>query len=166
LDDAVANTAAVDDALAVLIRQVQQDNQPFKLYPEGSRGDEVACADLRRVIEPQQPLGRALSRPCLHLQTLRSRLEALAVEPAAEADDDERRDFAKRAATVRDLFKVWTALDITCRNGIVADFNLTESFCTRGNAMPILLGAGDGSKSVAMYQVLSQLLPTTYLLTY
>ena len=45
------------------------------------------------------------------------------------------------------------SVDVTCRNGIVADFNLTESFCTRANAMPILLGAGDGSKSVAMYKL-------------
>ena len=98
-------------------------------------------------------MGRALRRPCLHLDTLLLRLEQLAIEPAQNDNDDELRECAQRASTLRELFKAWTAVDITCRNGIIADFNLTESFCTRANAMPILLGAGDGSKSVSMYLV-------------
>ena len=143
-----------DDALAALIRQSRLTKQPFVVYPDGPEGDAAARADLRLVIGARQPLGRALRLPCLHLDTLRLRLERLATDPTGDDDADELRGCAQRASTLRELFKVWTAVDVTCRNGIIADFNLTESFCTRANAMPILLGAGDGSKSVAMYQVL------------
>lgn len=143
-----------DDALAALIRESRRTKQPFVVYPDGPKGDAAARADLRLVIGARQPLGRALRLRCLHLDSLLLRLQSLAAEPTGSDDGDELLACAHRATTLRELFKVWTAMDVTCRNGIIADFNLTESFCTRSNAMPILLGAGDGSKSVAMYQVL------------
>ena len=40
-----------------------------------------------------------------------------------------------------------------CRNGSIADFSLVLSGCTRGNAVPLTLGAGQGSKSASLYQI-------------
>ena len=152
IDDS-AGADGPGDALAALIRSVRESGKDSVDYPEGAEGDKAAAAELLRLIDPLQPLGQALRRRVLHLDTLLSRLQGLAADPPLEADESELHSFAARAVTLRHLLKVWTADGITCRNGIVADFNLTASFCTRANTMPILLGAGDGSKAVAMYQV-------------
>ena len=38
-------------------------------------------------------------------------------------------------------------------NGIIVDFSRVLSGCTKGNAVPYTLGAGQGSKGASMYQI-------------
>jgi len=42
---------------------------------------------------------------------------------------------------------------VGCRQGIIADYQDVIAGCTKGNAMITSLGAGDGSKATAMYQI-------------
>ncbi len=52
-----------------------------------------------------------------------------------------------------ELLKKWTDETLVCRNGSIADYSLVLSGCTRGNAVPLTLGAGQGSKSASLYQI-------------
>jgi hypothetical protein len=51
------------------------------------------------------------------------------------------------------ILRAWTDDALTCQNGVVADFSLVLSGCTRGNAVPLQLGAGQGSKGASLYQI-------------
>ena len=88
------------------------------------------------------------------LALLRSHLERLAEEPVApcgaEGADARSRPSAGRK-TLRKLLLAWRSSEVWCRNGIIADFSLVLSGCTKGNAVPYTLGAGAGAKATSMY---------------
>ena len=54
---------------------------------------------------------------------------------------------------LRRLLDAWGSRAFVCRNGIIADWNITIALCTAGNAVPLTLGAGSASKSTAMYSI-------------
>lgn len=51
------------------------------------------------------------------------------------------------------ILSAWTDDTLTCRNGIIADYSLVLSGCTKGNAVPLTTGAGQGSKAACFYQI-------------
>ena len=127
----------------------------------GGAGDEARRARLSQLLQPSEPLGAAL---LAHRRTeldesehdalgaLRQRLVELCAEPpGADADEAALERDARREAALSNLFAQWGGM--SCRNAIIADFNICLSGCIRGNAVPYSLGAGAGSKGAAMYQI-------------
>jgi hypothetical protein len=75
-------------------------------------------------------------------------------------EDDVKRAVKLEAGTdgrpglrLRRLLDAWGSRAFVCRNGIIADWNITIAVCTAGNAVPLTLGAGSASKSTAMYSI-------------
>ena len=119
-----------------------------------------ARATLRCLVAPDQPLGKVLRSG--DFCELRNRIRVLAMEPLPAPTDAEKvADYKlgekRRAKEMLLLLEQWTwsstGEKMACRNGLIADFNLVNAGCVRGNSVPYSLGAGAGSKSGAMYQI-------------
>jgi hypothetical protein len=115
----------------------------------GNSPDATAglCKVLRDMITENQEFVDVLAAPELHL--VRARLMKLTEEPT----DIESEDAVQSTSMLVQILEAWTENKVTCRNSIIADFSLVLSGCTRGNAVPYSLGAGQGSKSASLYQI-------------
>ena len=166
-------TAAVHQ-LAWLVQTATTERRPCPFLDEGvydsAQKDPLAVEHkhvvaiarnmLRQLVAPGQPLRKVLHSG--DFCELRHAIYGLAEEPppepteAAEAEAYRSKEGA-RARALFDLLAEWTwsssGAKMACRNGLIADYNLVNAGCVRGNSVPYSLGAGAGSKAGAMYQI-------------
>ena len=119
---------------------------------------------LRAVLEEGQSFRALLDRD--DLAALHRRLQGLAAEPVVRVDADDAHEWeqgelreARRADETLECLQAfgWARRPedekMVCANASIADASLVLSGCVRGNAVPYTLGAGNGSKGTAMYQM-------------
>ena len=109
-----------------------------------------AQCTLRKLVDVNQKLGRLLART--EFTVLRKSIMELAYGSVSTGDRDAEVDAADPEAARR-LIRAWANQETICLNGIVADFSKVLTGCTKGNAVPLTLGAGAASKSTSMYQI-------------
>jgi hypothetical protein len=134
---------AVDDELEAFVKKVSNTHKP-RVFPATPEGDRDAHATLARMVAPGQRLAALLEED--GLQALGKKLRELAEPPMGASGDAAARQ--TRGEEVRALLHAWQGM--TCRNGIIADWNEALAACTGGNAVPYHLGAGMGSKAASM----------------
>ena len=58
-----------------------------------------------------------------------------------------------RNTRLRSFLDQLAAPDMVCRNGRIADYNIFLAGCTKANAVPYDMGAGEASKGASMYEI-------------
>ena len=114
--------------------------------------EEMSDAEVRSTIRSFSSTGQKFCSLLARadFRALRDRLDEDCADPSADA---ELAQVEKRMRRLRNLLEQLAASEMTCRNGRMADFSIYIAGCTNGNAVPYDLGAGEGSKGAAMYEI-------------